>query len=167
MFEHMPILRGMYTSDWSDYRRRRFQFFTTYLVVCPSLAVLAVLAVAAGLLAANDITAMIITAPGGVAFLVTTLRLSAFACPRCGKPFFYRGFGGNPLTSNCLHCNLPKWATCNLAERESWLQEPAWQCLNCDARIDPSADCCNECGWTYATKNGEPSDAPPPRNEAF
>jgi len=154
MLEHMPILRGMYTSEWSDYRKRRVQFFVAYLVVCPSLAVLAV---GAGQLASNDIIAPLIIAPGGVAFLFTALRLSAFACPRCGKPFFHRGFGGNPLTRNCLHCNLPKWATCNPSERESWLQEPAWQCLHCDAKIEPSADCCTVCGWTYATKSGEPS----------
>ena len=152
MLERLPIIRRMHTSEWSDYRKRRLQFFVAYLVVCPSLALLAV---GANQLAASEIIVALVIATGGIAFLVTALRLSAFVCPRCGKPFFHRGIAGNPLTRNCLHCNLPKWAGCNPKEREFWLQEAAWKCLNCGIAVDPSADRCMECGWTYAHRDGE------------
>jgi len=33
-----------------------------------------------------------------------------FPCPRCGRDFFYRASGWNPLHArSCLHCQLRKW----------------------------------------------------------
>ena len=139
----------MFTSDWAAYRRRRIQFFAAYLALVPMLAVLAV---ATGQLVSNDTVTALILAPGSIAFLLTALRMNAFYCPRCSKPFFLRGFGGNPITSNCLHCNFPKWSTICPAERERWHHEPDWNCLSCHATMDSSFDACTECGWTYDDK---------------
>jgi hypothetical protein len=44
---------------------------------------------------------------GFVAF--ACIRMSSFPCPRCGKPFFYRGFARNPLVQRCMRCDWPKW----------------------------------------------------------
>jgi hypothetical protein len=44
-------------------------------------------------------------------FGVTVVGAGTFRCPRCNNRFFYTWFWSNPLTSRCLHCRLPKWAT--------------------------------------------------------
>ena len=148
MLEHIPVLRGMYTTDWLIYRKRRLQFYVANLVFSPMLAVLSVVA---GQVAPDGFISIFILVPAGLASVVTAFRLSAFACPRCRKPFFHGGFGGNPLTHNCNHCDLPKWATCDPIERERWAQEPDWHCVSCDANNTADAERCIECGWTYSS----------------
>ncbi|MNJ99776.1 hypothetical protein D3C87_175570 [compost metagenome] len=32
-------------------------------------------------------------------------------CPRCHKPFVLKGAYGNVLTTKCLHCGLPSYAS--------------------------------------------------------
>jgi len=40
----------------------------------------------------------------------STMSLSYFKCPRCGKPFIIKESGGyNGFTRECLNCGLPKW----------------------------------------------------------
>jgi hypothetical protein len=45
-----------------------------------------------------------------VLWIVFVLRLSLFRCPRCNYYFFWTWIYGNPFTSRCLRCELPKWA---------------------------------------------------------
>lgn len=46
-----------------------------------------------------------------VGFVWSSMTLSYFRCPACGKPFIIRKTGGyNGFTSKCLNCGLPKWS---------------------------------------------------------
>src|SRR5271167_4148218 len=41
----------------------------------------------------------------------SSMALSYFKCPRCGKPFIMKESGGyNGFTKKCLNCGLSKWA---------------------------------------------------------
>jgi hypothetical protein len=42
--------------------------------------------------------------------IVASIRLSWWRCPRCARTFF-SNLINNPLTRQCMHCGLPKWAT--------------------------------------------------------
>ena len=146
MLEQFPIFRSLYVNDWTEYRKRRFQFFVVYLVVWP---VGAVLTVAGGQFINSDLLAGLILAPCGIAFVFAAIRLSAFSCPRCDMPFFHRFLGGNPLTNQCLHCGLPKWTSVTERDRIEWRRDEDWQCLACNAAMPYSATVCSECGWSY------------------
>ncbi len=41
----------------------------------------------------------------------TLLGAGFFVCPRCEGFFFFSWYMSNPLTSRCMNCRLPKWAT--------------------------------------------------------
>lgn len=59
--------------------------------------------------------------PGAYLFLLpvwfaasvwSSMTLSYFKCPQCGKPFIIKESGGyNGFTSKCLNCGLRKWSS--------------------------------------------------------
>ena len=44
-----------------------------------------------------------------LAFIVASLRLTLFRCPRCHEWFFTTLMSHNPFARRCVHCKLPKW----------------------------------------------------------
>jgi hypothetical protein len=97
-----------YQSAWDDYRRRRRWFLAALLGGFFFVAILAQLIHKVYPAAASWV--MPILGPAWfIAFLVVSIRLSSFRCPRCGRPFFHRWYISNPLVGECMHCRLPKW----------------------------------------------------------
>jgi len=50
-------------------------------------------------------------APGPFLWLlIANYRSTKWRCPRCGEPFFRRGFLRTDIwAQECVHCGLPKW----------------------------------------------------------
>jgi hypothetical protein len=51
--------------------------------------------------------------PPFLALILINFYVADWPCPRCGKPFYWRGgfFGGSwAFADNCLHCGLPEYA---------------------------------------------------------
>jgi hypothetical protein len=101
-----------FAEQWQQYRRLR----ATVLVLAIGLLPWSF---AMGLVAARlrppMQSAVILVGVGGwlVAVWFTGMRLSFWRCPRCGKPFGRRPFGGtksNKFLRECVHCGLPKYA---------------------------------------------------------
>jgi|SRR5256885_2721527 len=113
-----------YAESWRDYRRRVRFFFGNWLGGFVFIAVMMFLVTT--LVNALDIPALRQAVPVlffvlGFAwlgtFVVTSIRLGRWRCPRCSKPFFSSALVSNPLARRCLHCGLPKWAEDSSSQR--------------------------------------------------
>jgi hypothetical protein len=100
---------------WDDYRRRRRWFFGVWLGGIPVFVVLSMSLIA---LLHSDLPFYFVGGAYMLAFVIASLRLSFFRCPRCGHPFFTTWWRGNPLAQKCLHCRLPKWSESDLHENQ-------------------------------------------------
>jgi hypothetical protein len=107
----MPV-RGIndhahFASSWNDYRRRRRWFFGNWI---GGFFVIAVLAGIGSSLSLDDLVFYALCPAWLLGFAITSVRLSLFRCPRCGRCFSCTWWFGDPLTQHCLHCGLPKWS---------------------------------------------------------
>jgi len=104
-----------YAAAWRSYRRSSLACWTLFVLFLPALAL-----VNRGVGAyPNGSTIVAVTAFAWmIAFCVAGYRVSNFACPRCGKPFFRkfderpsrRDWAHNPFARRCMHCGLAKWS---------------------------------------------------------
>ena len=44
-------------------------------------------------------------------FIIASIRLQKFRCPRCGEQFCSSGFYHNVFVRRCLNCGLPKFSS--------------------------------------------------------
>jgi hypothetical protein len=95
-----------YTSRWEDYRKRRLWFFGAWL---GGLLIAYVLGISLTALLHSELPFPVMGGVWMLSFIVTSLRLSYFRCPRCNEWFFSTFFSHNPFASRCVHCGLPKW----------------------------------------------------------
>src|ERR1017187_8399617 len=95
--------------------RRRRWFFGVWLGGIPVFVVLSMSLIA---LLHSDLPFYFVGGAYMLAFVIASLRLSFFRCPRCGHPFFTTWWRGNPLAQKCLHCRLPKWSESDLHENQ-------------------------------------------------
>src|SRR5262245_16597600 len=103
-----------YTAGWHDYRKRRLVFWAVFLGYTPGVFVLCVgigLPIAAQLETQPDYLCYPIAGSWMLAFLIASLRVGLFPCPRCCKWFFATWWYRNPFARKCVHCGLPKWAS--------------------------------------------------------
>ncbi len=56
----------------------------------------------------QDVSLAVIAGLCVAAIAVAGLRVAAFACPRCGHPFFGKWYFFKPLSRSCVHCDLPR-----------------------------------------------------------
>lgn len=105
------------------------------------------LASVARALTGSDLPAIIIAIAWLLGMWGSAAKWLSFPCPHCGKPFFHRRFGSNPLTKVCLHCDFPKWAAPGDQDYQASVAESPLECLNCGKKISTSK--CGNCGWTY------------------
>src|SRR5947208_2186536 len=98
----------MYEDEWKEYRRRYRLFFTIFLSYVPGVAAIGILVTR---WSGSEVPIYFVAGAWMLAFAVTSVRLSTFPCPRCGKWFFAAWYFHNPLARRCVHCGLPKWAT--------------------------------------------------------
>ena len=105
-----------YAAAWRAYRRSSAAFWALFVLFLPALA----LVNRSGGAQANGGTMVAVTAVAWmIAFCMAGYRLSNFACPRCGEPFFRkfddrpsrRDWAHNPFARRCMHCGLAKWST--------------------------------------------------------
>ncbi|MPY88659.1 MAG: hypothetical protein GEU99_12125 [Luteitalea sp.] len=107
-----------YTAQWQEYRRRRRWAFAVALGIGPLAALLLGIDGHPWL---EPVAAVLGLAWIGAA-AVTGWRFGLWPCPRCGHPFcvtslrdWFWSLAGDRLrallTSRCLHCGLPKWAS--------------------------------------------------------
>jgi hypothetical protein len=96
-----------YAPKWRDLRRRNLLFSLAYL------------AVPVGGIGAYNFLPRTDLGNTAVFIIFVTLFLMAtgvgayrmsFLCPRCGNPFFEKGFWQNILARKCMHCGLPRGA---------------------------------------------------------
>lgn len=110
----LKVARGMnessdYSEAWKDYRARRFVFLAVSLSYLPSVVLISLLLSSlTGI--KSDYFPVALAGAWMLAFLVTSVRMNIFPCPRCGKRFFTTRWIHNPFARHCLHCTLPKWA---------------------------------------------------------
>jgi hypothetical protein len=96
-----------FSAAWQDYRRRRLWFLVIWL---GGFAAVVILIYSLATVIPSDLLFYLIGGSWGMGFLVASLRLSYFRCPRCHKWFFLRPFIiHNPFAQRCVHCRLPKW----------------------------------------------------------
>src|ERR1700747_3573322 len=96
-----------FSAAWRDYRRRRLWFLVVWL---GGFAVVVTLFYSFGAVIHSELPFYVIVGSWGLGFLVSSLRLSYFRCPRCRKWFFLRPFlSHNLFARRCVHCRLPKW----------------------------------------------------------
>jgi len=91
---------------WQDYRRRRRRLIGVALcgLLLMGLGIRLTVARRSG----KPILAAVALAVGGTLF--ASFSLSAFPCPKCGKPFTYDEYTRDGFTRTCVHCQLPKWS---------------------------------------------------------
>jgi hypothetical protein len=94
-----------FSSAWQDYKKRQLWFYVIWL---GGTAVLLILAYPMRTLL-DSVAPLYILAVGQIlAFIVASLRLTHFKCPRCHE-WFFTNLIHNPFARRCVHCNLPKW----------------------------------------------------------
>ena len=93
---------------WEGYRRRRYVFWLVWVTYVPGVLII-------GLplrwLFGSDVPIYIVAGAWLIAFLMSGNWMTMWKCPRCGRSFFRTPWGGNPLATRCVHCQLPKWAS--------------------------------------------------------
>lgn len=97
-----------FASAWADYKRRRRWLFGVWLGGFFLIAALGRLLSASGL---GGGAVFGLLAPLWLfSFLLVTVRMNTFPCPRCHRWFFATWWCRNPLSRKCLNCGLPKWS---------------------------------------------------------
>ena len=99
-------MRTSQSNPWNDYRARRAWFLLAFLSWMP-LGVFVAFPLYRRF--RSNIPIYVVAVLGMAFFLITGLRLYAFRCPRCHKPFFHTLVFYNVLSPRCMHCGLPKW----------------------------------------------------------
>jgi hypothetical protein len=90
---------------WDDYRRRRRLWWYSVLGFVPVMA--GAVLVAPSARARWTVPAI---ALGWVAcYVIASVRLGVFPCPRCRKAFAGAWWAHNPFVGRCVRCGLSKW----------------------------------------------------------
>lgn len=105
-----------YSAAWHDYRRRRLVFWILFLGFVPGVwgifwGIGRPLSAMSGI--KPDYFFYPIAGAWMLAFVIASIRLGLFACPRCRNWFFSTWWSRNPDAKTCVHCGLPKWANAN------------------------------------------------------
>jgi hypothetical protein len=98
---------GSRSNPWDDYRARRAWFLLAFVSWMP-LGVFVAFPLYRRFESSTPI--YVVGAIGMAFFLITGLRLYAFRCPRCHRPFFHRLLFYNVLSRRCMQCGLAKWS---------------------------------------------------------
>ena len=126
------LARAMVQLSWSDYRKR--QAILVVLLVGFPLACIWPVAIC-----------------WMIAYAVAGYYVAYFPCPRCQRPFFYRGWIYNPWANQCEHCNWIFGCSYdplhdpphNVAQADTLF------CLSCGDKMTPNLDACPKCGGSY------------------
>jgi hypothetical protein len=91
---------------WQDYRNRRKRLLWAVIagLAVFGLSFLPAKAQHSG----KPILAAFVLFAGAV--LGSSISVSAFPCPHCGKPFTHDDTIRDEFTRECVHCRLPKWS---------------------------------------------------------
>jgi len=95
-----------FSSAWQDYKKRQLWFYVIWL---GGMAVVFMLAYPLTTLLHSGVPFYILGGGWMLAFIVASLRLTLFKCPRCHEWFFTTLMSHNPFARRCVHCKLPKW----------------------------------------------------------
>ena len=98
-----------YAAAWEEYRRRRRLFWIVFAAYIPTGLI--VVPLLAKVLPRTVQPGLVFFSIWGIIFIVTSIRVEFWRCPRCHKHFFRKWWGGLPFVHNCVHCGLPKFAT--------------------------------------------------------
>jgi hypothetical protein len=107
-----------YVARWRSYRRWRLAAIISYLGWVPYGLLVMFTADAFGVGRSSPVRLVPMFA-WLLFFAVVAVGLSTMRCPRCEETFFMRmpWPGHWPFAGRCLHCELPKWATCDPVDR--------------------------------------------------
>jgi hypothetical protein len=94
-------------SPWQDYRRRRRIFFVIWVTYVPGVFILSY---PLSKMFDSGMPVYAIAGAWMLAFVISSIYLSSFPCPRCHRSFFYTWWFHNPFARRCVHCGLPKWS---------------------------------------------------------
>jgi hypothetical protein len=103
---------GEYTWEWAELRRLHRKVL---LVGAAGIAIFGLLVPVTAVADSDWVVLPLFLGWTVVAFTLfsTLIKISSWACPRCGKPFYsvHETFGRmvNPVARRCMHCRLPKW----------------------------------------------------------
>jgi DNA-directed RNA polymerase subunit RPC12/RpoP len=92
---------------WDEYRSRGNLFAFAFLGYVPVVGLFALATIA---LFHTTTPAFALAIAWMAFFLVASIRLQLFKCPRCGNRFFVKSWFRNDLARRCLHCKLKKYA---------------------------------------------------------
>jgi predicted RNA-binding Zn-ribbon protein involved in translation (DUF1610 family) len=106
-------MQSSYGVAWRDLRARKIIFWAILLGYVPGvLAIFLIVGLPLSALTGvkPDYFFYTIASCWMAAFVVASVRVALFSCPRCGKSFFAKWWYRNPFAKKCVHCGLPKWA---------------------------------------------------------
>ncbi len=102
-----------YAAAWREFRKRRLIFWAIFLGYIPGVLIIWI-AIGLPVSALTGIKPDYFFYPIALCwlfmFLIASLRVGLFRCPRCHKWFFATWWYHNPFARKCAHCGLPKWA---------------------------------------------------------
>src|SRR5438128_2485026 len=96
-----------YAAAWLDYKNRVRWFFGVWL---GGFVIIACVVVVLDRLSLATVAFWILGPAWMISFVVVSVRLQSFKCPRCKRWFFAKWWYRNPLARKCVHCKLPKWS---------------------------------------------------------
>jgi hypothetical protein len=103
-----PSSQRKYQEDWRAYRRARNTFAFVFLTYIPAGGIGASLGF---WLFGSPLLGFVVVLTWMGAFLVTSIRLQCWPCPRCGERFSAKGwYNKGFLARKCVHCGLAKYA---------------------------------------------------------
>ena len=91
---------------WNTYRNRRTVFVCLFLGYLPGALIISLISVA---IKKPDVLLLPFALVWMVAYALAGRWMAYFPCPRCGLPFFYKGWMYTPWSKECLHCSWKKW----------------------------------------------------------
>jgi hypothetical protein len=97
-----------YQQEWESYRKLWNPFVTTFV---GQIAIIIGFICFAAALRRNLALGLTLESFWTLLFIVASIRLQNFRCPRCREKFCSSGFYHNVFVRQCLNCGLPKYSS--------------------------------------------------------
>jgi Zn ribbon nucleic-acid-binding protein len=98
---------GDYSAQWAEYRRRRNIVLLVFATYVPGVMLLGS---TISRVTGNEKGFFVVAICWMAAFVGTSIHMTSWECPRCGKWFHAKWWMNNSFAGKCVHCGLRKWA---------------------------------------------------------